>query len=152
METIRLKPAENTKHLGILYGAMIAAGHLAFFGAAWLFGFLDVPEVRMMNVFIQLAGIYFALKQYRKTQHNLNYFRAMSVGFAASAIGTVTFVGVIFFIFQVSPGLFEGIIRNLPMGEHLTVYMACFALLVEGSISGAFATYLLMNWMKTDRV
>jgi hypothetical protein len=153
MESIGLKPAENTKYVGIIFGVMIAIGHLAYFWAAWLFGFLHITEMRILNVLIQGAGIYFALKQYRKMQEgSLNYFRAMSVGFSASAVGTVIFSVVLFFIFQLDRGLYESVIRYEPMGRYLTVYMACFAVATEGAISGAFATYLLMNWMKTDKV
>jgi hypothetical protein len=153
MESIRLRPAEITKHVGLIYGVYIAIGHLAFFWLAWLLGFLDIPELRVLNVVIQGAGIYFALKQHRKVQQgSLNYFRAMSVGFAASAVGTVIFAVVLFFTFQIDHELFETIIRNEPMGRYLTVYMACFAVATEGAISGAFSTYLLMNYMDTDRV
>jgi hypothetical protein len=56
------------------------------------------------------------------------------------------------FYFQLDRGLYESVIRYEPMGRYLTVYMACFAVATEGAISGAFATYLLMNWMKTDKV
>lgn len=152
MQATSFRESQNTKFLALRYGGLIAAGHLLFFGAAWLFGFLDVPELRLLNVVIQVTGIYFALKQFRKTQHSLNYFRAMSVGVAASAVGTLAFVVVVFFVFQINPGLFQSIVRNLPMGQYLTVYIACVALVTEGAISGAFATYLLMNFIDTDRV
>ena len=145
--------AENTKYVALIYGVFIAVGHIVFFCLAWLLGFLDVPELRVLNVVIQGAGIYFALKQYRKAQQgSLNYFRAMGVGIKASAVGTLLFVVVVFFIFQIDQGLFESVIRNLPMGQHLTVYMACVALATEGAISGSFSTYLLMNYLDTDRV
>ncbi len=120
MESIRLRPAEHTKHVGLVYGAYIAIGHLAFFWLAWLLGFLDIPELRVLNVVIQGVGIYLALKQYRKMQGgSLNYFRAMSVGFAASAVGTVIFAVAPFFTFQADHGLFETIMRNEPMGRYL---------------------------------
>lgn len=153
MESIKLTPAENTRHVGMTFGVIIALGHLAFFWLAWLLGFLDIPELRTLNVLIQGAGIYFALRAYRRRQQgSLNYFRAMSVGFIASAVGTVIFSVALFIIFQLDHSLFENIIRNEPMGRYLTVYMACFAVATEGAISGAFATYLLMNYMDTDRV
>ena len=82
----------------------------------------------------------------------MHYFRAMSVGFIASTIGTLIFAIVLFFVFQIDRGLFESILRTEPMGRYLTVYMACFAIVIEGTLSGTFATYLLMNFMKTDRV
>ena len=136
-----------------LFMVYIAIGHLAFFWLAWLLGFLDIPELRVLNEVIQGAGIYFALAQYRKTQQgSLHYFRAMSVGFPASAVGTVIFAVVLFFTFQIDHGLFETIMRNEPVNRYLTVYMACFAVATEGAISGAFSTYLLMNYRNTDRV
>ena len=148
-----LKPAENTRKVAIVYGVMIAVGHIAYFWAAWLLGFLHITELRVLNVLIQGAGIYFALRAFRKTQEgSLHYFRAMTVGFIASAVGTIIFAVLLFFVFQLDHGLFESIMRYEPMGRYLTVYMACFAVVVEGAISGTFVTYLLMNWMNTDRV
>jgi hypothetical protein len=102
---------------------------------------------------IHVAGIYFALKQYRKTHDgSLNYFRAMSVGFTASTLGTIIFVIVLFITFQIDRELYNNIIKNEPMGRYLTVYMACFAVATEGVLSGSVATYLLMNYMHTDKV
>ena len=148
-----LKPAENTRKIAVVYGVMIAIGHLVYFWAAWLLGFLHITELRVLNLLIQGAGIYFALRAFRKTQQgSLHYFRAMTVGFIASAVGTVIFAGVLFIVFQIDHDLFENIMRNEPMGRYLTVYMACFAVATEGALSGTFATYLLMNWMNTDRV
>jgi len=153
MESIKIKLAENSKYVGVIYGVFIGVALIAYFWIAWLVGFLHIPEMRALNVVIQVAGIYFALKQYRKTHEgSLNYFRAMSVGFTASTLGTIIFVIVLFITFQIDHDFYNNIIKDEPMGRYLTVYMACFAVATEGVLSGSLATYLLMNYMDTDKV
>jgi hypothetical protein len=154
MESFIMKLAENNnKYIGVIYGVIIALALIAYFWLAWLVGFLHIPEMRALNLVIHVAGIYFALKQYRKTHDgSLNYFRAMSVGFTASTLGTIIFVIVLFITFQIDRELYNNIIKNEPMGRYLTVYMACFAVATEGVLSGSVATYLLMNYMHTDKV
>jgi hypothetical protein len=135
-----------------IYGVYIALGLIAYFWTAWLFGFVHIPELRLFNLFIQTGGIYLAYKQFRRNhQGSLHYFRALTVGFVASAIGTSLFALFLVILFQINRELFESIIKNEPLRPYLTVYMATFAVFTEGIISGSVATFLLTNIMDTDQ-
>lgn len=137
---------------GQIYGVFIALGLIVYFWLAWIFGFVNVPELRLFNLFIQTGGIYLAYKQFRRNhQGSLHYFRALSIGFVASVIGTSLFALFLFILFQLNRELFESIINNEPLRPYLTVYIATFAVFTEGIISGAVATFLLTNIMDTDR-
>jgi hypothetical protein len=152
MDSIRIRLTESNKYIAVIYGVFIGLGLIAYFWIAWLVGLVHIPELRALNLVIQIAGIYYALKQYRKTHEgSLNYFRALSVGFTASTLGTIIFVTMLFITFQLDPGFYQDIIRNEPMGRYLTVYMACFAVATEGVLAGSLATYLLMNVMDSDQ-
>ena len=137
---------------GQIYGVFISLGLIVYFWLAWLFGFINVPELRLFNLFIQTAGIYLAYKQFRRNHEGtMNYFRALTIGFVASTIGTSVFALFLFILFQLNKELFESIIKNEPLRPYLTVYMATFAIFTEGIISGSVATFLLTNIMDTDR-
>lgn len=135
-----------------IYGTIIALGLIAYFWLAWLLGFINVPEFRLFNLFIQTTGIYFAYKQFKRTHAgSLNYFRALVIGFVASTIGTSAFVLFLFILFQLDKALFESIIKDEPLRSYLTVYMATFVVWTEGIISGTMATFILTNVMETDQ-
>jgi len=137
---------------GQIYGIFIAVALMAYFWIAWLFGFVNIPELRLFNLFIQTGGIYLACKQFKRNHAgNLHYFRAITIGFLASTIGTSLFAFFLFILFQINKGLYESIIKNEPLRPYLTVYLATFAVWTEGIISGSVATFLLTNIMDTDR-
>jgi hypothetical protein len=136
-----------------LYGTFIALGLMAYFWTAWFFGFIDVPVLRLLNLGIQTTGIYFAYRQFKRTHKgSLNYFRALSVGFMTSLIGTSTFVLFLFILFQMDQQLFQSVIRDEPLRPYLTPYTATFAVWNEGIISGLIGTFVLTNVMDTDYV
>ena len=135
-----------------VYGIFIALALMAYFWIAWLFGFVNIPELRLFNLFIQTGGIYLACKQFKRNHDGrLHYFRAITIGFLASTIGTSLFAFFLFILFQINKGLYESIIKNEPLRPYLTVYLATFAVWTEGMISGSVATFLLTNIMGTDR-
>jgi len=137
---------------GQVYGIFIALALMAYFWIAWLFGFVNIPELRLFNLFIQTGGIYLACKQFKRNHDGrLHYFRAITIGFLASTIGTSLFAFFLFILFQINKGLYESIIKNEPLRPYLTVYLATFAVWTEGMISGSVATFLLTNIMGTDR-
>ena len=65
------------------YGLRIAAGLTIYFMIMKFTGLLHQVELRMLNLIILVAGIYFALKKFKQThEDHLNYFRALVTGVA----------------------------------------------------------------------
>jgi hypothetical protein len=146
-----MKLTDYPNRVAQIYGVFIALGLIAYFLLAKLLGFINIPELRLFNLVIQTAGIYLACKQFKRTHAgSLHYFRAMTIGFIASTIGTSLFAFFLFVLFQIDRGLFESIIENEPLRPYLTVYMATLAVLAEGLVSGSVATFLLTNIMDSD--
>jgi Protein of unknown function (DUF4199) len=147
-----MKLRDYPNKIAQIYGVFIAIGLIAYFWLAKFLGFIHIPEFRLFNLIIQTAGIYLACKQFKRTHHDsLHYFRAMTIGFLTSTIGTSLFALFLFIIFQIDKQLFESIIKNEPLRPYLTIYMATFAVWIEGMISGAVATFLLTNVMDSDQ-
>jgi hypothetical protein len=137
---------------GQIYGVFIALALIVYFWLAWLFGFINIPELRLFNLVIQTTGIYLAYKQFRRNHGgSLHYFRALVIGFIATTVGTSLFAFFLFVLFQINKELYNSIIENEPLRPYLTVYMATLAVWAEGVISGGVATFLLTNVMDTDR-
>ena len=147
-----MKLTDYSDKEGQIYGVIIAIGLIAYFWLAWLFGFINIPELRLFNLVIQTSGIYLAYKQYRRNHGgDLNYFRAMAIGFVATVIGTTLFAIFLFILFQLNKNLYNAIVEDEPLRPYLTVYISTVAVWAEGVISGIVATFLLTNIMDTDR-
>jgi hypothetical protein len=147
-----MKLTGNPNQISQIYGVFIALGLIAYFWLAYFFGFITIPEFRLFNLVIQTVILYLAYKQFKQSHSgSLNYFRALTIGFVASTIGTSLFVIFLFVLFQLDKGLFESIIKDEPLRPYLNVYMATVEVLAEGLISGALATFILTNVMDTDQ-
>lgn len=147
-----MKIFDYPKRIPEIYGTFIALGLIVYFFLMYALGLIHIIELRALNVLIQVAGIYYALKQFRRTHHGeMNYFRALIIGLAASFIGTSTFVLFLFFYLKIDTGLLLSIREHAPLGAHLNTYIATFAVWVEGIFSGFMATFVLINYMETDK-
>jgi hypothetical protein len=135
------------------YGLKIAAGLIVFFVAMRLIGFGNHVELRLLNLFILGAGVFYALRKFRQThEDNLNYFRALVTGVATGAIGSSIFAVFMFAFLMLDPSLMQSIIENEKMGRFLNPYMISFIVLLEGVFSGLLVTFVLINYVNTDDV
>jgi len=134
------------------YGLRVAAGLTVYFLIMKFAGLLHVVELRMFNLVILVAGIFFALRKFKQThEDHLNYFRALVTGVATGAIGSIGFA--VFFWVYVSfldPDLMQYIIDHEPMGRFLNPYISAFIVALEGVFSGLLVTFVLINYITTD--
>jgi hypothetical protein len=134
------------------YGLRVAAGLIIYFLIMKFTGLLHVVELRLFNLVILVAGIYFALKKFKQThEDHLNYFRALVTGVVTGAIGSIVFA--VFFWIYVSfldRELMQFIVDNEPMGRFLNPYISAFIVALEGVFSGLLVTFILINYITTD--
>lgn len=135
------------------YGLRIAAGLIVFFLIMRLIGLHHHVELRLANLLILMAGIYYGLKKFKESHDNhINYFRALITGVGIGAVGSIVF-GVFMFVYmKLDNGLMQSIIDNEPMGRYLNAYMASFIVALEGLFSGMLVTFLLCNYIVSDEV
>jgi hypothetical protein len=135
-----------------IYGTLIALALIVYFFLMYAIGTVHVIELRLLNVFIMLAGIYYAMKQYKRTHAgHLNYFRGLSLGAATATIGASTFALFLLIYLKLDANLMESIIEREPMGRYLNEYVAAAAVGLEGIFSGFAMAYLLLNYVETDK-
>lgn len=135
-----------------IYGVLMALGLIVYFFAMYLLGFIHVVELRLLNLLILIAGVYFALKQYRRTHgYHMDYFHAFTTGIGAATIGTGIFSVFLFLYLELDHHLMESIARREPLGLYLNPYIAAFMVSLEGLFSGVFVTFLLSNFMAERR-
>lgn len=135
------------------YGLKIAGGLIGFFLLMKVTGLAHIYELRFLNVFIQVGGIYFALKKFKETHDaHMNYFRALVTGVATGAVSSVIFALFLFIYLSVDPGFMQDIITNEPMGRYLNPYITAFMVALEGLFSGLLFTFIIINYVNTDDV
>lgn len=135
-----------------IYGTLVALALIVYFFAMYALGLIHVVELRFLNLFIMLGGIYAALKQYRRTHaDHLHYFKGLSIGAATAVIGASTFAAFVLIYLKIDQNLMASIIANEPMGHYMNEYIAAAIITVEGVFSGLTMTYLLINYIETDK-
>ena len=142
----------RSDHVPEIYGTLIALGLIVYFFAMYAAGLVHVIELRLLNLFIMLAGIYFSMKQYKRTHSgHLHYFRGLSVGVATATIASGIFAAFLLIYLKIDQNLMASIIAREPMGRFLNEYIAAAAVALEGAFSGYTMTYLLLNYVETDK-
>lgn len=135
------------------YGMRIAAGLIIYFLLMKITGLAHHAELRLLNLFILVGGVFFALKRFKGThQAQLNYFRALITGVATGAIGSVLFAVFLFIYMMLDADMMQSIADNEPMGRYLNPYIASFIVALEGVFSGLLVTFVLINYVTTDEV
>jgi Protein of unknown function (DUF4199) len=133
------------------YGLRVAAGLILYFILMRVTGLAHHVELRLLNLIILVAGVYLALKKFRRThKDHLNYFRALVTGVATGAIGSCVFALFLFLYMKFDTSMMQSIIENEPMGRYLNPYMAAFIVALEGVFSGLLVTFVLINFVNTD--
>lgn len=143
----------NPNRIAERYGLAIAAGFILYFVVMFAIGQGSHVELRLFNLPILGAGVYFGLKKFKETHgQHMNYFRALATGVSISSIGAFLFAAFFFAFTKMNPDFMQWIMDNEPMGRHLNPYMLSFIILLEGVFSGLLVTFVLLNWIDTDEV
>jgi hypothetical protein len=142
----------RTDRIPEIYGTLITIGLIVYFFLMYALGLVHVIELRIFNLFIMLAGIYYAMKQYKRTHDgHLNYFRGISIGVATATIGASTFAAFLLIYLKIDANLMQVIIEREAMGRYLNEYIIAAAITAEGTFSGSLLAYILLNVMETDK-
>ena len=140
----------NPNRIPESYGLRIAAGLIGFFLVMKLAGFSHIVELRVLNLFILMGGVYMALKRFKESHNGeMDYLRGMITGIATSSIGSAAFALFLFIYMQVDAEMMQFIMENEPMGMYLNPYIASFIVGFEGVFSGLLVTFMLMNYLNT---
>ncbi len=135
------------------YGLKTAVGLMLYFLFMQLVGLSHHVELRLLNLFVIVGGIYFALKKFKTThEDHMNYFRGLITGVATGAVASVVFAVFLFIYMKLDPSLLKSVQENEPMGHYLNEYMSAFIVALEGVFSGMLVTFVLINYIETDEV
>jgi Protein of unknown function (DUF4199) len=131
-----------------IYGTLIFLALVVYFFLMYLAGWVHITELRLLNLVILTAGVYFALKQYQRTHRGeMDYFHAFTTGIWTISIGTTAFSIFLLVYLHIDKGFMSMLAEKQPLGFYLNPYIASFIVSLEGFFSGFFVTYLLSNFL-----
>ncbi|HZY82216.1 MAG TPA: DUF4199 domain-containing protein [Cyclobacteriaceae bacterium] len=137
--------------IGEIYGTYVTLGLIIFFMACYWLGYVHVRELRLLNFPIMLAGIYYGLKQWRATHGELSYWKAITLGTYMGGISALTFATFLFVLFGIDKRLYIEVVKEAPLGEYMNLFIATSAVALEGVFAGMMATYIVCNFIDTDK-
>lgn len=132
----------------IRYGLLITAGLIVYFMIMKFAGLVHVTELRIFNFFIMLGGLFLAYKKFHETDINrqFNYMKAITYGLSTASVGTLLFAVFVFiYVSFLDPALMDTIKEKGPLGEYLNPWVVSIIIGVEGILSGALASFMIIN-------
>jgi len=130
------------------YGIGTGLAIILYFIVMKFTGLIKITELRYLNLFIIMGGLYSYLK--KTTKEGVDYLTAFSGGIYVSVVAVITFV--LFFMIYIDiidPAFYDYIIENEPFGNSLDKTALGFMLIIEGLCSGFILTFVLMQYFKS---
>ena len=140
----------SVQKISIAAGLLVCAGLIAYFLLMKMMGLLDVLELRILNFFILLAGIIYAIKYLQsQNQENFEYFEGIAVGFLTACVSVISFGFFVFvYLKMIDPAFMQYIQENSIFGHYLTPGLAAVGIMIEGISSGAIISFACMQHFK----
>ena len=135
------------------YGLLTCAGLIAYFLLMKLVGLVHIIELRSLNLFIMLAGLWFSMNYYKKHSYtHMNYFEGIGLGSLTAAVAVIPFSIFLLFYMLADTAFMEAIKANEDFGQWLNPYLLAFIVTFEGLVSGLMASFVLMQYLKKEHI
>lgn len=135
--------------VALKYGLYTFIGLVVYFLIMYFIGLAHVIELRNLNLFIMVPGIWFALNHFKENSNShLNYFEGISVGTLTAAIASIPFSIFMFFFMIYNVDFMIRIKETVPFAQYVNPYIISFIVTFEGFISGVMTSFVLMQYLK----
>ncbi|MDN5201422.1 DUF4199 domain-containing protein [Fulvivirgaceae bacterium BMA10] len=150
MKTLKiLTDKHSMEGIAFKYGLLTFGGLLVFFLIMKFVGLVHIVELRSLNFLIMITGVWFALKTYEKEHSGeMIYFRGLGLGALTTVFAVIPFALFLFIYLQFDQGFMLMIRQHEMFGQYLNPYIVSFLIAFEGSLSGFFIAFTLMQYMK----
>lgn len=146
-----MKISHYPKRILLIYGFSMGIGMMAYFLLCYFLGVIHIAYLRSFNLVILAVGVYMSMRQFQLLHRDkINFLRAIVVGIASVFIGMTTFVLLLFILLTIDQPLFITVVKSEPLGEFLNIYMATMVIWFQGIIVGTMASFVIVNFIKTD--
>ncbi|WP_420578437.1 hypothetical protein [Ekhidna sp.] len=139
------------KHI-IKYGLITSLGLIAFFFLMKVLGLAQVTELRMLNAIIMFAGVYLAIRKFKKKKFTFefNYFSGIAAGFFTAMVTAVSFALFVGGYVHLNPDFLAAIVADNPRKEFLNPLTSAMFIFIEAIGSGFIFSLISMQYLKND--
>ncbi len=135
--------------VALKYGFYTFAGLVGYFLIMYMVGLAHIIELRNLNLFIMIPGLWFALNYFKENSNShLNYFEGISVGTLTAVIAAIPFSIFMFFFMIYNVDFMMRIKETVPFSQYVNPYIIAFIITFEGFISGVMMSFVLMQYLK----
>ncbi len=131
------------------YGIGTALALIVYFFATKLIGWHQYPILSAANGVIIGAGIFFALKKYKRTQDAFKYQNGFQLGLFTGGLATILFAAFMaFYIFQIETQFAEAILENWNLNFNKGALILIISLVIMGFSTAFILTLSFMQLLK----
>ena len=112
---------------------------------------IQVVELRALNFFILLGGVYVTFHLHRKQKHrNIEYFKGLVLGIFTVLYAVIPFsIFVFLYLWKIDPYLISTLqSHTILIGVKITPEIAAESILIEGIVSGVIISFILMQYYR----
>lgn len=143
----------SMQRLVLQAGVLIFVCLIVYFMLMNYMNLIHIMELRALNFFILLGGIFLAFRHYRlKTKKKIEYLPGFLFGCFISAVSVIPFAlfAGLYFSF-VDPLLLEQLKGNSPMmGAYITPLSIITTVIIEGMCSGLIISFSFVQYYQND--
>ncbi|MBK6266933.1 hypothetical protein JKA74_17955 [Marivirga sp. S37H4] len=140
---------DTIEYNGLVGGAIILVGLIAYFLIMQAFGLAHNVELRVFNIVFIIAGVFYAIKFLKKRNKNFDYLKGLGAGFLAAASSSLAFATfIIIYLSIIQQDFLNKVEVNEAFGEYLSPFMVGVVTLTEGIFWGIIVTFAFMQWFK----
>ncbi len=145
--------SKSIEQIGRKWGLITFILLSAYFLIMNLAGLVHVIELRFLNAFIMLFGVYKSIDIYKRRNDKFRYFTGLAVGTYTAMVSSVLFTALgLLYVLVFDPAFMIEFKQTEPLSLFINKYLAVFQIFVEGTISGFVFSFIIMQWKKEPRV
>ncbi|QSE99243.1 DUF4199 domain-containing protein [Fulvivirga lutea] len=147
-----MKP-KTLEQIGLKWGLIVFGLLSAYFFALQVLGYVHEIELRLFNGVIMYFGVYKAIKEFKNSDHDFNYFQGLGTGIITAFVASLVFsVFGLLYLTVINPAFMESIKLNEPLGLYMNKYGAVFQIFIEGMASGCLMSFANMQLLKKSHM
>jgi hypothetical protein len=139
---------ESIEYNGFIGGIMVFIGLVAYFLIMNAVGLGHNLELRALNIVIMGGGVLYSIKSIHKKNPDFDYFKGIGTGMFTALSSSLAFAIFIFIYLLSNPEFLQEIKNVEPFGNYLNAFLISFIIIMEGTGSGFFLSYGVMQWYK----
>ncbi len=136
----------------IIIGLFTGLGLIVYFVLMRLFGLEGEFWLRMFNFAILAIGVYVLhTAKFKRDNQGYRYLKGLRAGLVLCVTAVVVFVAFLgIYVSLIDPTFVNRLEESKIWGNDLTRFEAAFAILIEGIVSSAVISFIMMQYFKRN--